>query len=83
LVTGVWVGGEERAIRFRSMLWGQGARMALPIYGYYMQKAYANPSLKLTEGDFIKPEHYDESEFNCTPGVDDTNKEGESAEITI
>ncbi len=83
LVTGVWVGGEERAIRFRSMLWGQGARMALPIYGYYMQKAYANPALKLTEGDFVKPAHYDESEFSCSPETDDTNKEGETSEFTI
>lgn len=71
LVTGIWVGGEERAIRFRTMTWGQGGRMALPIFGYYMQKAYANPKLRLTEGDFVKPEHYNESEFNCTPGVAD------------
>lgn len=83
LVTGVWVGGEERAVRFRSMVWGQGGRMALPIYGYYMQKAYANPALKLTEGDFIKPEGYDGSEFNCTPGIDDTNKDGETTENPV
>lgn len=81
LVTGVWVGGEERAIRFRSMLWGQGARMALPIYGYYMQKAYANPALKLTEGDFVAPQNYSESEFSCTPETDDTNKTGETPDI--
>lgn len=83
LVTGVWVGGEERAMRFRSMVWGQGARMALPIYGYYMQKAYADTKLRLTEGDFVKPEGYEESEFNCQPGIDDTNKEGEAPEFTI
>lgn len=66
LVTGVWVGAEDRAVRFRSMEWGQGARMALPIYGYYMQKAYANPRLHLTEGDFVKPAGYDESSYSCT-----------------
>jgi penicillin-binding protein 1A len=45
LVSGAWVGGEERSIRFRSMQFGQGAKMALPIFGYYMQKVYADKSL--------------------------------------
>lgn len=45
LVTGVWVGGEERYIHFNSMALGQGARAALPIYGLYMQKVYADPKL--------------------------------------
>lgn len=76
LVTGVWVGGETRAIRFRSMDWGQGARMALPIYGYYMQKAYANSRLKLTEGEFKVPEYFNDSEFNCTQQA---NEEGDDS----
>jgi len=66
LVTGVWVGGESRAIRFRSMAWGQGGRMALPIFGYFMQKTYADPTLHLTEGNFQKPKDFDNSELNCT-----------------
>ncbi len=45
LVTGVWVGGEERYIHFNTMALGQGARAALPIYGIYMQKVYADRSL--------------------------------------
>lgn len=45
LVTGVWVGGEERSIRFNSMAYGQGAKAALPIYGLYMKKVYADPKL--------------------------------------
>ncbi|MDE6286990.1 MAG: penicillin-binding protein, partial [Muribaculaceae bacterium] len=45
LVSGVWVGGEERYIHFNSMAEGQGASMALPIYGRYMSKVYADPSL--------------------------------------
>ena len=40
LVTGVWVGGEERSIRFRGLRLGQGATMALPTWAYYMQKVY-------------------------------------------
>ena len=38
LVSGVWVGGEDRSIHFDRMSEGQGASMALPIYGLYMQK---------------------------------------------
>jgi penicillin-binding protein 1A len=45
LVTGVWVGGEERYIHFNSMAFGQGAKAALPIYGIYMKKVYADPKL--------------------------------------
>ncbi len=45
LVTGVWVGGDERYIHFNSMAYGQGARAALPIYGLYMQKVYSDPKL--------------------------------------
>ncbi len=45
LVTGVWVGGEERNIRFSNGAIGQGARAALPIYGLFMKKVYSNPKL--------------------------------------
>lgn len=45
LVTGVWVGGEERTIRFNTMAYGQGAKAALPIYGMYMKKVYSDPKL--------------------------------------
>ena len=65
LVTGVWVGAEDMAVRFRSMEWGQGARMALPIYGYMMQKVYADNTIKLSTGDFEVPVGYANSPFNC------------------
>lgn len=45
LVSGVWVGGEERYIHFNSMAEGQGASMALPVYGKYITKVYADPTL--------------------------------------
>ena len=45
LVSGCWVGGEDRAIHFDSMAEGQGASMALPIFALYMQKVYADESL--------------------------------------
>jgi penicillin-binding protein 1A len=57
LVTGVWVGGERREIRFRSMALGQGAKMALPIFGYYMQKVYADQSMGIPVEVFPKPEN--------------------------
>jgi len=44
-VSGVWVGGDERYIHFNSMAEGQGASMALPIYGKYITKVYADPEL--------------------------------------
>lgn len=49
LVTGVWVGGEERYIHFNSMAFGQGAKAALPIYGLYMKKVYADPKLPYSQ----------------------------------
>ena len=49
LVSGVWVGGDERYIHFNSMAEGQGASMALPIYGKYISKVYADKSLPYTQ----------------------------------
>ena len=59
LVSGVWVGGEDRSIHFDRMAEGQGASMALPIYGLYMQKVYADKTLGYSqEEDFEIPEEY-------------------------
>lgn len=55
LVTGVWVGGEERATHFKTITYGQGATMALPIWGLYMKKNYANKELGISKEDFEKP----------------------------
>lgn len=45
LVSGCWVGGEDRDIHFDSMRMGQGATMALPIWAYYMKSVFADKSL--------------------------------------
>lgn len=66
LVTGVWVGAEDRTVRFKTMTWGQGGRMALPIYGYYMQKIYRDPSIGLSTRDFTPPPDYDPSVYDCS-----------------
>lgn len=55
LVTGVWVGAEDRAAHFRSIAYGQGASMALPIWGLYMKSCYENKSLNVSQEEFEKP----------------------------
>ena len=56
LVTGVWVGGEDRSIHFKDIAFGQGATMALPIWANYMRNAYKNESLGISMEDFEAPE---------------------------
>jgi penicillin-binding protein 1A len=55
LVTGVWVGCEDRAAHFRSTALGQGANTALPIWGLFMKKLYADRKIKISKGDFARP----------------------------
>jgi len=55
LVTGVWVGGEDRATHFSRIEYGQGATMALPIWGIYMLKCYENEELNISKEEFNKP----------------------------
>lgn len=55
LVTGVWVGGEDRATHFSNTAYGQGATMALPIWGMYMKSCYADEDLGVSTGNFERP----------------------------
>lgn len=55
LVSGVWVGGEDRSIHFRTMQYGQGAKMALPIWGDYMQRVYNDSEFYHLEKRFDIP----------------------------
>lgn len=57
LTTGVWVGGEDRAVHFKSTRYGQGAAMALPIWGTYMKSAYADKDLNISQEEFTPPEN--------------------------
>lgn len=66
LVAGCWTGGEERSIHFNSTNEGQGAAMALPIWGKFFQKVYADPSLKITKNGFPKPANMGNIELDCT-----------------
>ena len=72
LVTGVWVGAEDRAVHFKYTDDGQGARMAMPIFGYYMKKAYANKKLNLSIDDFPEPAGYDPLQFSCDDSTNET-----------
>lgn len=61
LVSGVWTGGEERSIQFSRGDWGQGSRLALPVWGLYMKKIYDDPELSKiyrTDVKFEMPENY-------------------------
>jgi len=65
LVSGTWVGGDDRAIHFRSWTAGQGSRTARPIWVKYMTKVYADPSLGYTKGPFPRPERPLSIEIDC------------------
>ncbi|NRS87994.1 penicillin-binding protein 1A [Flavobacterium sp. 7E] len=55
LVTGVWVGCEDRSARFKSITYGQGATAALPVWGYFMKLCYADKDLKVSKTEFERP----------------------------
>lgn len=64
LVTGVWVGGDDRATHFRTTRYGQGATMALPLWGLFMKDVYNSKDLNISDGEFEKPEDLS-IEVNC------------------
>ncbi|MDX5477677.1 MAG: penicillin-binding protein, partial [Cyclobacteriaceae bacterium] len=65
LVSGVWVGGDDRAIHFRSWISGQGGQTARPIWVKYMAKVYGDPTLGYTKGPFPRPERPLSIEIDC------------------
>lgn len=83
LVAGTWVGGEERYIHFNNMANGQGASMALPIYGLFMKKVYGDKSLPYSqEARFTFPASVNlcEKEYYGEPQDSDYNAEEASVE---
>lgn len=66
LVTGTWVGGDNRSIRFRSWVLGQGARTAMPIFKYFMTDIYQDPTLPYSKGPFDKPLKPLSVEIDCS-----------------
>ncbi|MDZ7848077.1 MAG: penicillin-binding transpeptidase domain-containing protein [Owenweeksia sp.] len=81
LITGVWGGCEDRSAHFGSITYGQGATVSLPVWALYMQKCYADKSLKISKSDFDKPQTPLEVELDCSkyqgsdnPDFDEANK---------
>ncbi|MDA8948271.1 transglycosylase domain-containing protein [Flavobacteriaceae bacterium] len=72
LATGVWVGGEDRAVHFKDIAFGQGATMALPIWAGYMKHLYEVPNLGISIEDFVAPET-----LSIPIECDELNEEGE------
>ena len=66
LVTGVWVGAEDRSVRFRSLQLGMGTNTALPIFAYYTKFINADDSLSISQGDFERPETLFKSPIDCS-----------------
>jgi penicillin-binding protein 1A len=81
LATGVWVGNDDRAAHFSGMVYGQGATMALPIWGLYMKKCYADKTLEVSSSDFEMPENLS-IRVDCTKAVQDETDEN-SEELSI
>src|SRR5690606_26857596 len=65
LVTGVWVGCDERTIHFRNSQTGEGSRTALPIFGRYMERVYQDKELDYTYGPFPEPRVTINRRYNC------------------
>tara|TARA_R110002050_G_scaffold169716_2_gene301529 strand:+ start:5054 stop:7384 length:2331 start_codon:yes stop_codon:yes gene_type:complete len=78
LVTGVWVGAEDRSVHFGNITYGQGAAMALPIWALYMKSCYADPDLNISQEDFDVPKDLS-IRVDCSDGINgegETKKEG-------
>jgi penicillin-binding protein 1A len=79
LATGVWTGGEDRAIHFEGIAKGQGATMSLPSWALFMKKCYADKTLKISKEDFGKPEKLSIN-INCD---EKTEEEGDEIKEII
>lgn len=80
LVSGGWVGGEERSIRFRSLGMGSGTSMALPIWAEYMQRVYADSTLGITEEDVFEAPDYFDYNLDCN-SVQSSDEEEDGVEV--
>ena len=82
LVTGVWVGAEDRAIHFEDIAYGQGASMALPIWGVYMKSVYQDSTLMISNEGFERPKKLS-IELDCNKFVVDTIGSGKTTDQEI
>lgn len=73
LITGVWTGCEDRAAHFSSIIWGQGATAALPIWANYMRRCYNDGELNISQEPFAKPDYPMSIQLNCDTYQRETN----------
>lgn len=78
LATAIWTGGEVRSIHFLNMTYGQGASMALPIFGYFMQKVYEDASIAFPRRDFERPSIPLDTELDCVKFRQEVENEDDS-----
>jgi penicillin-binding protein 1A len=84
LVAGAWVGAEDRSVHFSSTAQGQGATMALPIWGKFFKKVYEDKTLKVSKGEFKKPAGLGNIELDCSKydaenaDLESTNEENDN-----
>lgn len=71
LVSGAWVGGDDASVRFNNGSLGQGANMALPIWGLYMQDIYGDKKLNISTEDFEVPNTSIKKQLDCKKSDDD------------
>jgi penicillin-binding protein 1A len=83
LVAGVWVGGDDKPIHFRSWVMGQGARTAMPIYKKFAYSIYADEELNYEKGPFKKPDRPLSVELDCEKYYNPFLQEGDSAKETV
>ncbi|WCT10139.1 transglycosylase domain-containing protein [Mucilaginibacter jinjuensis] len=84
LVTGIWVGADDRSVHFNTSESGEGSHTALPIFGRFMEKVYADPKSGYQPGPFPKPWGKITKEYNCPSpriSVDTTSADTLSAPI--
>ncbi|BAU54521.1 penicillin-binding protein 1A [Mucilaginibacter gotjawali] len=84
LVTGIWVGADDRSVHFNSSETGEGSHTALPIFGAFMEKVYADPKLGYTYGPFPKPWVKITKEYDCpSPHIDTDSLTNDSVTMPV
>lgn len=77
LVSGAWVGGDDRSIHFRTYALGQGSKLALPIVGKFLEKVYVDSTTGIKKGYFKRPTHFN-IELNCQKYKNGSKHTGDS-----
>lgn len=83
LAAGGWTGGEDRSVHFNSTNEGQGANMALPVWGRFFQKVYADASLKVSKGGFPRPANMGDVELDCSKYDQESQEEFQKEELNF